>query len=77
MTVTAKGTFLLTAKVKWDALDASSDPVTTATVKGTVTSPGAVSGTITITQTFNGDKCGPSTMKFTAQPGTPNSLGYS
>ena len=36
VTVTAKGTFLLTAKVKWDALDASSDPVTTATVKGTV-----------------------------------------
>jgi hypothetical protein len=77
ITVTAKGTFLTTAKIKFSALDASDDPVTTATLKGTFTSADAVSGTITIKQSQDGDTCGPTTMKFTAQPGTPASLGLS
>jgi hypothetical protein len=77
VTVAANGTFLLAAaKVKFSALDAADDPLTTATIKGTFTSAKAVTGTITISQSQNGDKCGPSTMKFTAQPGTPASLGY-
>ena len=44
--------------------------VTTATViQGTFTSSKSVSGTITITQTQNGDTCGPAKMKFTADAG--------
>jgi hypothetical protein len=49
--------------------------VTNATVTGTVSSPTSISGIITITQTQNGDTCGPAKMKFTATPGTPTSLG--
>jgi hypothetical protein len=76
LTVTATGTILLTAKGKFAALDAANDPVTTATIKGTFTSSKTLNGTITISQNQNGDTCGPQTMKFTAVPGTPSSLGF-
>jgi hypothetical protein len=72
--VSKTGTFLLTAK---PAIPGADGTVTTATIKGTFTKSNAVSGTISISQVENGDKCGPRTMKFTAVPGTPESLGYS
>jgi hypothetical protein len=67
-----KGAFKYTAKV---TLPESDGTVTTALVQGSFTSSKAVSGTITISQSDNGDTCGPSKMKFTAVPGTPSSLG--
>ena len=67
-----KGAFKYTTKLK---LPESEGTVTTALVQGSFTSSRAVSGTITISQSDNGDTCGPSKMKFTAVPGTPTSLG--
>ncbi len=72
ITVSANGSFT------FKGLATLADPqgiVTTATVTGTFTSPSSVSGVITITQSQNGDTCGPQKMKFTAAPGTPSSLG--
>jgi hypothetical protein len=69
--VAKNGTFLTTTTPTF----AGTTVVTTATIKGTFSASNAVSGTITIKQTNNGDSCGPTTMKFTAAPGTPNSLG--
>ena len=72
LTVGANGTFTFKGPATL------ADPqgiVTNATVTGTVSSPTSVSGIITITQTQNGDTCGPAKMKFTATPGTPTSLG--
>ncbi len=71
--VSPKGTFVLTAKPKFAGSDGT---VTTATIKGRFVNRKVVKGTITISQLQNGDKCGPSTMKFTAVPGTPASLGF-
>jgi hypothetical protein len=67
-----KGAFKYTTKLKLPEAGAT---VTTALVQGSFTSSKAVSGTITISQSDNGDTCGPSKMKFTAVPGTPTSLG--
>jgi hypothetical protein len=71
--VTPQGSFLLTTKPVFDGADGT---VTTATIKGTFSSSRSLSGTITLSQTANGDTCGPATMRFTAVPGTPESLGY-
>jgi hypothetical protein len=71
--VTATGTFQYTATAKFNPTVTT---ITTATIKGAFLTPKFLTGTITITQTLGGDKCGPSTMKFTAVPGTPASLGY-
>ena len=49
--------------------------MTTAVIQGSFTNSKSVAGTITVTQTSNGDTCGPTKMKFTAVPGTPSSLG--
>ncbi len=70
--VTAKGTFLLTTK---PTLADPEGTVTTAVIQGTVVNSKSIAGTITVSQTGNGDTCGPSKMKFTAVPGTPSSLG--
>ena len=70
--VSAKGAILFTAKPVFPEAGLL---VTTATVKGTFTSAQAVSGTITISQSDNGDTCGPTTMKFSANAGTVSSLG--
>jgi hypothetical protein len=70
--VDANGTFTL------KGIATLADPqgiVTTATVTGAFTSTSAVSGTITLSQTDNGDACGPQKMKFSATSGTPTSLG--
>jgi hypothetical protein len=67
-----KGAFKYTAKPN---LPDASGTVTTVTVQGSFTSSKAVSGTILISQSDNGDTCGPAKMKFTATPGTPSSLG--
>jgi hypothetical protein len=67
-----KGAFKYTAKLTLPEADGTT---TTALVQGSFTNSKAVSGTITISQTDNGDTCGPSKMKFTAVPGTPTSLG--
>jgi hypothetical protein len=69
--VTPKGTFLTTAKTHLPG----STTLTTAVIQGTFTSPTRVSGTISISQSANGDVCGPTKMRFTAVPGTPSSLG--
>ena len=73
VTVSSTGAFLVTAKATFPGAGTT---VTTATIKGTFASATTVSGTITISQTDGGDKCGPTTMKFTAVPGTVESLGY-
>jgi len=70
--VKPSGTFTLTTK---PTLPDAEGTVTTAVIQGTFASTKAVSGTITISQSDNGDTCGPSKMKFSAQPGTVNSLG--
>ena len=70
--VTPKGTFLATTKQK---LPGSTTTLTTAVIQGTFTSAMKVSGTIAISQSNNGDTCGPMKMKFSAVPGTPSSLG--
>jgi hypothetical protein len=67
-----KGAFKWTGKV---ALPESGGTVTTVLIQGSFTSPKAVSGTISVSQSDNGDTCGPAKMKFTAVPGTPTSLG--
>jgi hypothetical protein len=72
--VNANGTFLVIAKPKFAG---DNGAVTTATVKGVFATARSVKGTITITQVSDGDKCGPAKMKFTAVPGTPDSLGIS
>ena len=72
LTVGANGTFAFKGPATL------ADPqgiVTTATVTGTFSSASSASGLITITQSQNGDTCGPLKMKFTATPGTPTSLG--
>ena len=73
ITVTSKGTFTVTSKELLPGT--TNNTITTAVVQGTVTAPNKVSGTIAISQSSNGDVCGPTKMKFTAQPGTPSSLG--
>ena len=70
--VSAKGVILMTTK---PAFPEAGLTVTTATLKGTFTSASALSGTITLSQSDNGDTCGPTTMKFTANAGTVTSLG--
>jgi hypothetical protein len=63
------GTFSATATPKFR------DPqgiTTTAIVQGTFASAKSVKGTITISQTFKADKCGPTKMTFTAVPGVPD-----
>jgi hypothetical protein len=70
--VTPTGTFSFTAK---PVLADPQGTVTTAVIQGSFANSKSASGTITLTQTSNGDKCGPSKMKFTAVPGTPTSLG--
>jgi len=71
ITVTPKGTFLVTTK----QMLPGSTTMTTAVIQGAFTSPKTVSGTISISQSNNGDQCGPTKMKFKAEPGTPTSLG--
>ena len=71
--LTTTGTFTLTATPKFIETDGV---VTTAIIKGSVVNSKSIKGTITISQNSSGDKCGPATMKFTAVPGTPDSLGY-
>ena len=66
------GTFILTTK---PTLPEAEGTVTTAVIQGAFASAKSVSGTITISQSDNGDTCGPTKMKFSAQPGTINSLG--
>jgi hypothetical protein len=70
--VTTKGTFLLTTK---PTLADPEGTVTTTVIQGTVVNSKSIAGTIAVSQTSNGDTCGPSKMKFTAAPGTPSSLG--
>ncbi len=70
--VTPKGTFTITAK---PVLADPQGTVTTAVIQGSFTNSKSAAGTITVTQTSNGDTCGPAKMKFTAVPGTPASLG--
>jgi hypothetical protein len=67
-----KGDFLLTTK---PTLADPEGTVTTAVIKGTVVNSKSITGTITVSQSDNGDTCGPSKMTFTAAPGTPSSLG--
>jgi hypothetical protein len=71
--VAANGTFLVTVKPTFSASDGST---TTAVITGFFANAKFASGMITISQkTSKGDKCGPAKMKFTAVPGTPQSLG--
>jgi hypothetical protein len=70
--VSAKGTFTVITK---PVLADPQGTVTTAVIQGTFTNSTTASGTITITQNANGDKCGPAKMKFTVEKGTPSSLG--
>jgi hypothetical protein len=67
--VTPTGTFSLTTKPTFNETDGIT---TTAAVQGAFSSPKSVKGTITITQTFKTDKCGPTKMTFTAVPGRPD-----
>jgi hypothetical protein len=71
--VTPTGTFTVTTK---PVLPDAQGTVTTAVIQGSFTTAKTAAGTITVTQTANGDTCGPQKMKFTAVPGTPSSLGY-
>ena len=66
------GAFDYTAKA---SLPDAQGTVTTVTIAGKFTNAKAVSGTIAVSQSDNGDTCGPSKTKFTAIPGTPASLG--
>ena len=47
---------------------------TTATVTGAFTSAKATSGTILVTQSYRGETC-KQTLRYYAEPGTPDSLG--
>ena len=67
-----KGVFKFTTK---PTLPEANGTVTTVTVQGSFTSSKAVNGIISVSQSDNGDTCGPSKMKFSATPGTPTSLG--
>jgi hypothetical protein len=67
------GSVLLKAKPSFPS---PGNVVTSVTIKASFTSSKAVSGTIAVTQTENGTSCTASTMKFSAVPGTPQSLGY-
>jgi hypothetical protein len=73
ITIGTNGTFTVTSKQMLPG--APNNTMTTAVVTGTFTTPTKLSGTIQISQSSNGDVCGPTKMKFTAQPGTPSSLG--
>ena len=73
ITVLPNGTFTVTSKQTLPG--ATNNTTTTAVVQGKFTSDSKVSGTISISQSSNGDTCGPTKMKFSAQPGTPSSLG--
>ena len=73
ITVLPNGTFTVTSKQMLPG--AVNNTMTTAVIQGRFTSSSKVSGTISISQSSNGDVCGPTKMKFTAQPGTPSSLG--
>ena len=73
ITVLPNGTFTATSKQALPG--AVNNTMTTAVIQGKFTSSSKVSGTISISQSSNGDVCGPTKMKFTAQPGTPSSLG--
>jgi hypothetical protein len=73
ITVLPNGTFTVTSKQVLPG--ATNDTMTTAVVQGKFTSGSKVTGTISISQSSNGDTCGPTKMKFSAQPGTPSSLG--
>ena len=73
ITVLPNGTFTATSKQSLPG--AVNNTMTTAVIQGKFTSSSKVSGTISISQSSNGDVCGPTKMKFTAQPGTPSSLG--
>jgi hypothetical protein len=67
------GTFSVTVKPAFAETDGI---VTTATIAGQIVNRTNVSGTITISQQgASGDTCGPEKMKFSAVPGTPDSLG--
>lgn len=71
--LSATGTFKVTVKPTFSETDGV---VTTAIIQGTVVNNKSVTGTITISQVTNGsDRCGPAKMKFSAVPGTPDSLG--
>jgi hypothetical protein len=74
ISVKPTGTFTLTTK---PTLPDAAGTVTTAVIQGAFASTKVVSGTITISQSDNGDTCGPTKMRFSAQPGTVNSLGLS
>jgi len=69
--VLPNGTFTATSK----QMLPGSTTMTTAIVQGKFTTSSKLSGTISISQSSNGDVCGPTKMKFNAQPGTPSSLG--
>jgi hypothetical protein len=73
ITVLPSGTFTATSKQTLPG--ATNNTTTTAVVHGKFASNSKVSGTISISQSSNGDTCGPTKMKFSAQPGTPSSLG--
>lgn len=66
--VSAKGAILLTARPYFSETDGI---VTTVRITGSFTSARAVEGTISVSQSEHGSKCGPTTMKFSAAPGTP------
>jgi hypothetical protein len=69
--VLPNGSFTVTSKQKLPG----ATTMTTAVVQGRFTGSSKVSGTIAVSQSSNGDVCGPTKMKFTAQSGTPSSLG--
>lgn len=69
--VLANGSFSITAKLKYDG---SGTGDTIAVVAGTFLTPTSATGTVTIKQDLHGDQCAQK-LKFTAQPGTPESLG--
>jgi hypothetical protein len=70
ITVSGTGTFNVTTKPKF--ADTQGGVVTTAVIQGSFTSARSVKGTITISQTFKSDKCGPTKMTFSAAPGRPD-----
>jgi hypothetical protein len=72
--VGAKGVIALKTKPSFAETD---NIVTTAVIKASFTSGKTLAGTIAISQAENGGTCGPITMKFSAAPGTPTSLGLS
>jgi hypothetical protein len=71
--LSAKGIVDLTTKPYFAETD---NIVTSVTIKATFTSGTAVNGTIAVSQSEHGSTCTANAMKFTAGPGTPQSLGY-